>query len=61
MAYKFVCREMGFNCPYVTSAETEYELLAKISEHGKKIHHLTDQQLADPDTVEKLKKVIKKT
>jgi predicted small metal-binding protein len=34
----YACKDVGVDCPWSASAETEDELMALISEHAKKDH-----------------------
>lgn len=52
------CRDMGIDCDWVGTAETEEELMNMGSEHGKAVHGYTDKDFT-PEMVEKLKAVIK--
>ncbi len=40
MDKSFACSEVGFDCNWADSAESEEELLIKIQEHAKNIHKL---------------------
>ena len=53
----FKCADLGMNCPFEATAETEEELMKKIAEHGAKAH---DMKTIPPDMQEKIKKAIKK-
>jgi len=37
------------------------ELLADVAKHAKDVHGYTDEQLSDPELIEKLKAVVKQT
>ncbi|MGD8806627.1 MAG: DUF1059 domain-containing protein [Chloroflexota bacterium] len=36
------CRDIGFDCDGVVQAESEKELLAKVAQHAKEVHGLTE-------------------
>lgn len=60
MAYTLACRDTGMtDCPFVARAESEEEVLAQAAKHGKEVHGYTDEQLNDPQLMEKIKAVIK--
>lgn len=48
MTKELHCRDVGFDCAAVVTAESEEEILAQVVEHAKAVHGLTDEQLADP-------------
>jgi predicted small metal-binding protein len=48
MTKELHCRDLGFDCEGVVSAETEEDVLAQVAEHGRQVHGLSDQQLSDP-------------
>jgi len=52
----FKCRDIGMDCPFEASAPSREELMAKITEHADKVHHLNPPPA---DLVEKIKKAIK--
>ena len=37
---KFKCSDMGINCKYEVTGESEDELVRKASEHGKNVHNM---------------------
>ena len=53
------CKDLGMDCSWEGRAETEEELMGKAVKHGKEVHGYTDEQLHDPEMVEKVKKIIK--
>lgn len=59
MAMTFACRDVGVDCPYVARGETEEELMADATKHGKEVHGYTDEQLSDPEMMKKVKAAIK--
>ena len=59
MVQKFACRDVGINCDYIASGETEEELMANIGKHAKEVHSYTDEQLKDPELMKKVKAAIK--
>jgi len=50
------CREVGFDCNGIMRAHTEEELLAKVAQHARTVHHLTE--ITD-EVVKKVKSVIR--
>ncbi len=56
MAKKFLCKDVGMDCPFEAQAETEEELMKQIAEHGKTAHGITE---ITPDLMEKVKAAIK--
>ncbi len=59
MAKTLACRDVGIDCPYVSRGETEEELMANVTKHGKEVHGYTDEQLEDPEMMKKVKAAIK--
>lgn len=53
----YACMDMGMECDWSASAETEEELLKEIVEHATKDHNMTTIPTA---LLEKIKSVIKK-
>ena len=54
------CREVGlFDCDEVVRGETEDEVMSKGAEHGRQAHGMTDQQLGDPSTGERIRSLIR--
>lgn len=50
------CRDVGFDCDGVVSADTEDETLARVAEHAKSAHGLEE---VTPDVVAKVKSVMR--
>lgn len=48
MARELHCRDVGFDCEAVVTADNDAEVVAQVVEHGKSVHGLSDEQLADP-------------
>lgn len=61
MAYELACRDLGADCPYVARGETIEEVLEDGAKHAKEVHGYTDEQLNDPQMMEKTKAAIKQT
>jgi predicted small metal-binding protein len=59
MVLKLACRDLGTDCPYVAQGETEDEVMADGARHGKEVHSYTDEQLNDPEMINKIKAAIK--
>jgi predicted small metal-binding protein len=53
------CKDAGYNCEHVMTAETEEELMKKAGEHAEKVHNLKSQDMT-PEVVSKIKSVIKR-
>ena len=66
MGLKIKCtdleQELGVEatCPYVAHGENMEELMEDLGKHAKEVHGYTDEQLADPKTIEAVKAVIQK-
>jgi len=52
-----VCKDIGMDCKFQTSAPTEAELMKKIAEHAKSVHKIDP---VPPDLMAKIRKAIKK-
>lgn len=50
------CRDVGFDCDGVVSAESEDEALQLVAEHAKSAHGL---ETVSPEVVEKVKSVMR--
>ena len=37
----FACKDVGYDCTWTLSGESEEEMLPKIEEHAKEVHDLT--------------------
>jgi predicted small metal-binding protein len=48
MTRELHCRDVGFDCDAVVTAESDDEILAQVAAHAKAVHGLTDEQLGDP-------------
>lgn len=48
MSKELRCRDVGFDCDAVVTADDDDQVFAQVAEHGKSVHGLTDEQLADP-------------
>ncbi len=59
MALSMDCRDAGYDCPFVAQGETMGEVLAQVAKHAKEVHGLTDEQLNDPEMIDKIKAAIK--
>ncbi|MFC2047279.1 DUF1059 domain-containing protein [Chloroflexota bacterium] len=61
MAYTFACRNLGLfkDCLYVARGDTIDEVLADAEKHAKEVHGLTNEQVNDPETKERVKALIK--
>jgi len=53
----FVCKDIGMDCKFETTAPAEAELMKKIAEHAKSAHKLDP---IPPDVMAKVKAAIKK-
>jgi predicted small metal-binding protein len=59
--YKFECRQVGFDCSYTTTGNTEEEILQRVKEHGMQEHNLKESEIQSQDMQNKLRSVIAKT
>lgn len=55
MTKKFACRDIGLNCEFSAEAESEEELMPKVSEHARTAH---DMAQIDEPTMAKIKAAI---
>jgi predicted small metal-binding protein len=53
------CRDAGYDCPHVMTAETEDELMRKASEHAQSVHNMNLQNIT-PEAMSRIKSVIKR-
>ena len=51
------CKDLGMDCGFKATAETEDELLKKVAEHAAEVHGIKE---ISPDLMEKVKSIIKK-
>jgi predicted small metal-binding protein len=56
MAKKFACRDIGMNCGFEAKANTEAELMTKITAHAKSAHNMSS---VDANTMRAIKAAIK--
>lgn len=54
------CKDAGYNCSFVAKADSEKEVLDKISEHGMKEHGRKKSDLT-PEFMARLKSKIKES
>ncbi len=59
MAFSLACRDTGIDCDFVARGETMEEVLEQGIKHAKETHGYTDEQLNDPEMMEKVKAVVK--
>lgn len=60
MAKTLSCREVGlFDCDEVMRGETEDEVMQRGAEHGRSAHGMTDEQLGDPETGQRIRSLIR--
>ena len=48
MTKELHCRDLGFDCDAVVTADGEDEILAQVAEHGQIVHGLSADELSDP-------------
>lgn len=53
----FKCKDLGLNCSFETTAETEDELMKELMAHADKDHGM---KAIPPALVEQVKKVVKR-
>ena len=56
MTATFACKDIGMNCGFTATANSELELIPQIAQHAKEAHNT--QQVA-PDLMMKIKAAIK--
>ncbi len=56
MTKQFACKDIGLQCGFEATAESEDELMAKVAEHAKAAHNM---QQIDEATAAKVKAAIK--
>ncbi len=56
MMPSFKCKDIGMDCAFEASADTEEELMRKVAEHGKEEHQM---ETMPPDLQEKVRAAIK--
>lgn len=54
----FKCKDLGLNCGFEATAETEDELMRKLMEHADKVHGM---KAIPPALVEQVKKKVVKS
>jgi predicted small metal-binding protein len=59
--HKFACREVGFDCSWTTTGNTEEEILEKAKVHGMQEHNLKESEIQSPEMQSKLRSLIRKT
>lgn len=59
MAFTLACRDTGVDCPYIARGETEDDMMKDLIKHAKEVHAYTDEQINDPEMMEKVKAAIK--
>ncbi len=59
MKYSLCCKDAGSDCGWCGEAKTKEELLTKVTDHVKTVHHYTDAQIKDPKMVESVKAAIR--
>ncbi len=55
MTRELRCRDIGFDCEAVVTAESDEEVMSQVVAHGKSVHGLTDEQLGDPALQEQVR------
>ena len=53
----FKCADVGMDCGFEATADTEEELMKKITDHAREAHQM---ETIPPDMVEKVKQAIKR-
>lgn len=59
--FSVTCRDVGVDCDYKGTGETEEELMNNLVEHGIKEHGYTREYVMKPELPEKIKAQIKKS
>ncbi|MGC8568276.1 MAG: DUF1059 domain-containing protein [Candidatus Micrarchaeia archaeon] len=52
----FACRDIGLSCDFKAESDNEADLMKKIAEHARTVHHMNN---IDAATMSKIKKAIK--
>ncbi|SDB93738.1 Protein of unknown function [Raineyella antarctica] len=55
MGKELHCRDLGFDCDAVVNAESDDDVLMQVAAHAKDVHGMTDEQLADPALLQKVR------
>lgn len=55
---QLTCRDLGIDCDFVATAETEEEVMKQGAEHGKAAHGYTDADFT-PEMMGKVKAAVK--
>jgi len=50
------CKDVGMDCDFEATADTEDELMKKIAEHAAEVH---DMKTIPPEVIEKVKRAMK--
>jgi predicted small metal-binding protein len=61
MLYRYSCKDMGLNCPYVVKCETLEEVTAKAFEHVRDQHTSDFNSFHSPEEIEKMKFALKRS
>jgi len=58
MTKELRCRDVGFECDAVVTAENEEDVLRQVAEHARTVHGLSAEQLNDPALLERVRSQI---
>ncbi len=59
MGFTFACSDLGVACDVVIEGDTVEDVLAKSVVHAKEEHGYTDEQLNDPEMIERTRAAVK--
>ena len=48
MTKELHCRDLGFDCDAVVTADSDEEIFVQVVEHGQSVHDIPADQLRDP-------------
>jgi predicted small metal-binding protein len=58
MAKELRCSDVGFSCDAVVRGESEDEVMQQVAQHAQEVHGLSEDDLRDPGTSEKIRSAI---
>lgn len=59
MAKELRCSDVGFSCDAVVRGESEDEIMQQAAQHAQEVHGLSEEDLRDPATAEKIRSSIR--
>jgi predicted small metal-binding protein len=58
MGKSVACRDLGSNCDYIVSGETDDEVIEGMKKHGIDVHKMTEEQVNSPEMLKLTKEAI---